>query len=144
MSKDTDERSTPQDLFDLANQLCGPFTLDACATHENAKCSYYFTKEDDGLKAPWSGRVWCNCPYSRGQQILWVKRAGAAVDTGEAELVCMLLPSDTSTKLFHDYLWDGTWRPGVEGIFLRGRGKFNGVSTPAKFGSLLVVLRRPE
>jgi site-specific DNA-methyltransferase (adenine-specific) len=26
------------------------FTLDPCATHENAKCSLYFTKAEDGLK----------------------------------------------------------------------------------------------
>ena len=55
---------TPQDFFD---QLNGEFhfTLDVCANSENAKCEKYYTKEQDGLKQPWKGTVWCNPPYGR-------------------------------------------------------------------------------
>ena len=53
-SKKSDEWSTPQDFF---NELDAEFhfTLDPCATAENHKCSRYFSKEDDGLKADWGG-----------------------------------------------------------------------------------------
>jgi hypothetical protein len=42
------------------------FTLDVCATAENAKYALYFTREDDGLKQDWGEhRVFCNPPYGR-------------------------------------------------------------------------------
>jgi hypothetical protein len=50
------------------------FTLDACATAANAKCAAYFTRKEDGLRQPWTGRVWCNPPY--GREIgLWLAKA---------------------------------------------------------------------
>ena len=52
---------TPQAFFDDLNNLF-QFTLDACATPENAKCERYFTPEMDGLKQEWDGVVWCNPP----------------------------------------------------------------------------------
>lgn len=45
---------TPQAFFDDLNNLF-QFTLDACATPENAKCERYFTPEMDGLKQDWDG-----------------------------------------------------------------------------------------
>jgi len=72
-SSRTDEWSTPQAFFDLLSQRFY-FTLDPCATPENAKCSSYFTKAEDGLVQKWSGRVFMNPPY--GRQIgKWVKKA---------------------------------------------------------------------
>ena len=41
--KKSDEWETPQELFDELNKKY-KFTLDVCATAENAKCSNYFTK----------------------------------------------------------------------------------------------------
>lgn len=37
-SSATDEWATPQGEYDLLNREFGPFTLDVCATAENAKC----------------------------------------------------------------------------------------------------------
>ena len=64
-SSKTDLWETPQDLFDKLNNEF-QFTLDVCATPENAKCDNFYTKEQDGLKYPWKGAVWCNPPYGRG------------------------------------------------------------------------------
>ena len=65
-SSESGEWSTPQDLFDRLNQHYGPFTLDPCATPENAKCERYFTAEDDGLAQRWRGEaVFMNPPYGR-------------------------------------------------------------------------------
>ena len=41
------------------------FTLDVCATKENAKCQKFFTREDDGLAKEWNGVCWMNPPYGR-------------------------------------------------------------------------------
>lgn len=51
---ETVEWATPQHLFDELNEEFG-FTLDVCATPENAKCDQFFTKEQDGLKQIWGG-----------------------------------------------------------------------------------------
>ncbi len=53
-SSNTDEWATPQDLFDALDATFH-FTLDPCATPENAKCAKFYTKEQDGLKQGWGG-----------------------------------------------------------------------------------------
>jgi site-specific DNA-methyltransferase (adenine-specific) len=73
-SSKTNEWSTPQNFFDELNREFN-FTLDPCATKENAKCKKFYTKEDDGLKQNWDNEiVFCNPPY--GSEIKdWVKKA---------------------------------------------------------------------
>lgn len=60
-----DEWYTPRWLFD---SLGLTFDIDVCSPIDRAHVSVptrrYFTVEDDGLKQPWSGTVWCNPPYS--------------------------------------------------------------------------------
>lgn len=61
-SSESDEWSTPIEFYNELDKEFH-FTLDPCATHENHKCSKYFTIEDDGLKQDWSGyRVFMNPP----------------------------------------------------------------------------------
>lgn len=73
-SSKTDMWATPQDFFDTLNKEFS-FTLDPCASKENAKCEKFFTEEQDGIKQNWDGeRVFCNPPYGRkiGE---WVKKS---------------------------------------------------------------------
>ena len=67
------EYETPLDLFKkLDNEF--HFTLDPCATDENAKCMKYFTKEQNGLLQNWTGEtVFCNPPYGRSMA-KWIKK----------------------------------------------------------------------
>lgn len=51
-SSETNEWSTPQDLFEELNEEFG-FTIDVAATAENAKCERYYTAADNGLKQSW-------------------------------------------------------------------------------------------
>lgn len=53
-SSATDNWETPIDFFNELNNEFN-FTLDVCASPENAKCDKYFTKEIDGLKQTWGG-----------------------------------------------------------------------------------------
>ena len=48
------EWATPDDLFAELNDIFH-FDLDACASSENAKCSRYFTEQDDALRQHWAG-----------------------------------------------------------------------------------------
>lgn len=131
-SSKTDLWETPQDLFDKLNNEF-QFTLDVCATPENAKCDNFYTKEQDGLKYPWKGAVWCNPPYGSGIG-QWVRRALFASVSGST--VVMLLPARTDTKWFHDYIYK---RNNVEIRFIRGRLKFGGSKNSAPFPSMVVV-----
>lgn len=53
-SSETDMWETPQAFFDKLNAEFN-FTLDACAIPSNAKCTHFFTPEQDGLKQTWGG-----------------------------------------------------------------------------------------
>lgn len=53
-SSATDLWATPMEFFMKLNEEFS-FTLDPCATVENAKCAKYYTKEEDGLQQDWGG-----------------------------------------------------------------------------------------
>jgi len=53
-SSSTDNWATPQSLFAELDKTFH-FTLDVCASKENAKCTKFYTKEQDGLKQDWGG-----------------------------------------------------------------------------------------
>lgn len=128
-SSATDLWSTPQDFFDKLNAVHG-FTLDACATPDNAKCARYFTKADDGLAQPWDGVVWMNPPY--GREIgAWMRKAHDASKAG-AKVVC-LVPARTDTRWWHEYAMNGA----IE--FVRGRLKFGGAKHNAPFPCAVVI-----
>jgi phage N-6-adenine-methyltransferase len=129
---DSCEWSTPQDFFDAQHQRFG-FTLDVCASPENAKCPAFYTRADDGLARPWRGRVWCNPPYGRGIGE-WVEKAWRSVESGEAEVVVCLVPSRTDTAWWH------AWAMRAEIEYLCGRLSF-GKGNAAPFPSALLVFR---
>ena len=55
-SSKSDNWATPQEFFDKLNDEFH-FELDVCATPQNAKCSKYFTPEQDGLAQEWGGAL---------------------------------------------------------------------------------------
>jgi phage N-6-adenine-methyltransferase len=110
------------------------FTLDACASPENAKCPHYFTAEQDGLQQTWTGRVWCNPPYGRTIG-LWISKAWESVQSGSAELVALLIPAKPDTQWWHTHCVRGEVR------FFKGRLRFGAMKYPAPFPSALVVFR---
>lgn len=129
-SSNTDEWSTPQDLFDALDATFH-FTLDPCATPENAKCAKFYTKEQDGLKQDWGGAViWCNPPY--GREIgKWIQKC--AEHRGVA---VMLIPARTDTRWWHSYI---DKNPDAHVYFIKGRLKFGNGKNPAPFPSAIVV-----
>jgi phage N-6-adenine-methyltransferase len=99
-SSATDEWPTPQAFFDKLDRRYH-FTLDPCATPENAKCSLYFTREQDGLKQDWgTHRVFCNPPYGRRESGKWTRKCFEASQSGA--LVVLLVPARVDMKWFHD------------------------------------------
>lgn len=155
-----DDWGTPQAFFDKINAKYG-FTLDAAASHDNAKCNMYYTEEGlfkhhgtvwlsilTGLTGPWKTWTWCNPPYGRGLKD-WVAKAYTEMCHGRGSV--LLIPARTDTLYFHKYIWSadlGQALPGVSVDFLKGRLVFEGPVNPktgkpdpAPFPSMLVEFR---
>lgn len=110
------------------------FTLDPCATADSAKCSRFYTADDDGLAQNWGReRVFMNPPYGRAIG-RWMRKAYES-SLGGALVVC-LVPSRTDTAWWHDWVSDK-----AEVRFVRGRLRFGDGKWPAPFPSAVVVYR---
>ena len=133
-TSNTDQWSTPQDLFDKLHKKYN-FNLDVCALPSNAKCPAFFDPDTDGLAQSWAPLTcWMNPPYGRtiGK---WMEKAYNESISG-ATVVC-LVPARTDTAWWHDYAIKG------EIEFLRGRLKFGGSKNSAPFPSAIVVFKPP-
>ncbi|MCG0628375.1 adenine methyltransferase [Lactiplantibacillus plantarum] len=128
---------TPQDFYDRLNAKYH-FEWDLAASDDNAKCSCYFTRDDNSLEQDWeglSGNLFLNPPYGRELK-LWVKKA-ATTGLKDKQKLVMLIPSRTDTSYWHDYIFNH-----AEIEFLRGRLKFevDGISgDSAPFPSAVVI-----
>lgn len=130
-SSETDLWPTPQAFFDELNREFN-FTLDPCATEQNAKCSKFFTEKENGLLQSWDNeRVFMNPPYGRtiGN---WIKKASEA----RGGVVVCLLPARTDTRYFHEYIYNKS-----EIRFIKGRLKFGDATNSAPFPSMVVIFR---
>ena len=95
-SSESEVWETPKALFDKLDTEFH-FDIDVCALPSNAKCTPFFTPEQDGLKQKWEGVCWMNPPY--GRKIgAWMRKALESNTT----VVC-LVPARTDTKWWHDY-----------------------------------------
>ncbi len=109
---ETDTWLTPHYIIDIL----GPFDLDPCAAPDPKPwptAKRHITWPDDGLFAPWSGRVWLNPPYGTVTGD-WLKRLA---DHGSG---MALIFARTETDAWHRHVW-----PRASAIlFLRGRIHF--------------------
>jgi phage N-6-adenine-methyltransferase len=121
---------TPQWLFDSLNAEFH-FTLDVCASSDNAKCAL-FNSEENPYRAKWVGHIcWMNPPYGKDVGA-WVSQAHGAAILG-ATVVC-LLPARSNCA------W---WRYVIEGEvrFIRKKLRFVGGSSVSMFPNVIVVFR---
>lgn len=124
---EVDDRGTPTELFDPLNERFG-FTLDVAASHANAKCDRYYTREQDGLCQPWNGRIWCNPPYNARDLAAFVEKAWVEwLSNHECELIVMLVPANRPEQAW----WQDWIEPNRDRIghplsveFLRDRRRF--------------------
>jgi phage N-6-adenine-methyltransferase len=128
------EWPTPAGVFAALDEQYH-FTLDACATPENAKCERFFTREEDALRQEWTGSVFLNPPY--GREIgAWLRKAWESSRNG-ATVVC-LVPARTDTSWWHAWCMKGNI------LFIRGRLRFGDAQNSAPFPSAVVVFEPPE
>jgi len=127
------EYSTP---LEIVEPLIKEFNieLDVCATKENAKCPWFFTKEQDALQLAWTKNCWMNPPWSRDLK-KWVIKAYEQSQKG-VNVVC-LLPVRTNTQWWHKYIIDTK----SEVRFLKGEIKFNGMKRGLWMPCAIVIFR---
>lgn len=95
----------------------GEFDLDPCAAPSPRPwptAKRHIELPEDGLRAEWAGRVWCNPPFGRAASA-WLARM-ASHGNGIA-----LIPARTETEMFFRSVWGAADAV----LFLRGRPHFH-------------------
>ena len=133
-SSATGEWYTPPEIVHLVAEVLGQIDLDPASNpgDPNIPARQHYTVEDDGLRQPWSGRVFLNPPY--GSEIpRWVERLCEHHNSGAVPEAIALLPARTDT------VWFQRLAP-YPRCFIKGRVKFVGAKSSAPFPSMLVYL----
>lgn len=111
-----DEWLTPPSII----ESLGPFDLDPCAPSAERRpwdmALNHYSVEDDGLKKPWFGRVWCNPPYGL-EASRWLNRLA---DHGDG---IALIFARTETAMFFEHVW----AKADAILFIKGRLHFHHV-----------------
>ncbi len=135
-SGSTDEWETPAPFYALLHEEFS-FTLDPCASADNAKTTYY-DKDDDGLAQDWGENiVFVNFPYSQAKA--WASKCLNAALSGATVVVLCAARTDTGW-------WQSLAACADEVRFIKGRLAFkadDGRNQSATFPSSVIILR-PE
>jgi len=99
---------TPEWVIDVAKDVMGTIDLDPASNVKAQKwiqAKKFYTKKEDGLKQIWSGNVFLNPPYARGQTQLWINRI---VDDYNAQRIKQgfLLVNNTTDRKWFQPLWN--------------------------------------
>jgi ParB family transcriptional regulator, chromosome partitioning protein len=93
---------TPSPYLDSARQVLGKFDTDPASSpvaQEQVRAGSYFTREDDGLAQPWTGKVWCNPPYCDADK--FVDKLLAEIRAGRTTEALLLVNAYSDTRWFH-------------------------------------------
>ncbi len=110
-TENKDEWLTPPEMI----AALGVFDLDPCSpiVRPWPTAFQHYTREDNGLHKPWTGRVWLNPPYGK-ETFRWLDRL-AFHGSGIA-----LIFARTETRGFHRTIWEKAYSV----FFFEGRISF--------------------
>jgi phage N-6-adenine-methyltransferase len=94
---------TPEEYIDLARKVLGDIDLDPASceiAQRTVKAKKFYTKEDNGLKKPWHGRVWLNPPYSNPEMGQFVDKLLAERNAKRVKAAILLSHNFTDTGWF--------------------------------------------
>lgn len=134
-SSETPEHYTPATILDAVVRCLDGIDLDPCSnSHDtpNVPAAKHYTREDDGLRQLWRGRVFMNPPYGREIDD-WVAKLVDEFENGGVTEAIALVPARTDTQWWQrlrDY----------HVCFVTGRLKFIGNVDPAPFPSAVFYL----
>lgn len=97
LSSATVEHYTPAYIWERASLTMGGIDLDpASDSGHNVTAAFHYTREDDGLSRPWSGRVWLNPPFGPGVGV-WFAKLAAEFRAGSVSEAVVLWKAATET-----------------------------------------------
>lgn len=98
----TADHYTPPEIVALAVNTLGAIDLDPCSNSKRdpvIPAGEHYTRADNGLSLPWSGRVYLNPPY--GREIgNWVKKLLSEYEAGRVSAALALVPARVDTNWF--------------------------------------------
>jgi ParB-like chromosome segregation protein Spo0J len=92
---------TPPEYIEAARKVMGGIDLDPASSEvaqRTVQAGSYYSKDDDGLTQPWSGRVWMNPPYAQPLIGQFIERLVGFVESGEVTQAIVLVNNGTETK----------------------------------------------
>jgi phage N-6-adenine-methyltransferase len=101
-AKDGDEWYTPKYIVGFVRLVLGGIDVDLAScevANKIVQAKVFYTKQDDGLKQPLKGKVFCNPPYSNPAP--FVEAILKAYRNKEIESAIILLNSNTDTQWFY-------------------------------------------
>jgi len=94
---------TPKDFAEAARQAMGGIDCDPASSpiaNKIIKAKVFFTKDDNGLKQKWQGRVFLNPPYAQPHVRDFAVAVADKFKTKEFEQACVLINNATETDWF--------------------------------------------
>jgi ParB family chromosome partitioning protein len=96
MDKSRNERYSPPWLVEAAREVMGAVDIDPAScplANTTVGASRYYTRESNGLKQRWYGRVFLNPPYGYGIK-LWLEKLGREVAAGRVQQAFVVAPGE--------------------------------------------------
>jgi hypothetical protein len=94
---------TPPEVIDRVRAVLGLIDLDpaSCdAAQQVVGATTYYTVADDGLRQPWTGRVFCNPPYKTPEIARFIGKLVAELDADHITEAILLVNATTETDWF--------------------------------------------
>jgi phage N-6-adenine-methyltransferase len=124
-SSESVEWYTPDWVVDIARETMGAIDVDPASNEhaqETVQAATYYTQDDNGLEQEWSGTVFLNPPYGKGDdgksnQARWAAELVRRYDAGEVTQACLLVTAAV----------DRSWFPALYRfpvLFFHGRIRF--------------------
>jgi hypothetical protein len=113
---------TPVEYIDLAREVLGYIDLDPASceiAQRTVKARHFHTKDDDGLKQKWHGRVWLNPPYANPLMGLFIDKLLEERNAKRVKAAIVLTHNFTDTFWFQKLAMLGQ-----AVCFCRGRIRF--------------------
>jgi phage N-6-adenine-methyltransferase len=113
---------TPAEYVEAARACLGGIDLDPATSplaQDIIRAARFFTRDDDGLRHEWQGRIWLNPPYAQPDIARFIDKLLAEVDAGRASQAILLTHNYTDTGWFH-----AAARRSAAICFTRGRIRF--------------------
>lgn len=125
---------TPPEYMEAVRACLGAIDVDPASSaraQESVRASRFFTRDNDGLRHDWHGRIWLNPPYSQPDIARFIDKLLAEIAVGRVCQAILLTHNYTDTAWFH-----AAAGKSAAICFTRGRIRFvsatGGIATPTQ------------